>query len=196
MPTKLRVALSLLLPLLLANAARILLSSTSPPLAPPTPHASPRLSLHLEEVLMDVHDTPHYGLNGSAADAQWAALIPHNGGIVRLRAGTREKEETFMLGMAHQLRCLDVIRRDWVRGAELHEADAEWQPTTSAVTAHCLAYLRQMVLCHADRRLEPVVDPFGAHAVNVRGVQTCRDWEAVYKWVLGHEGEYDSDFSE
>ncbi|KAJ7697021.1 hypothetical protein B0H17DRAFT_1007303 [Mycena rosella] len=123
----------------------------------------------LDEVLMDVHNTGNYQLNGSQADAQWEALIPANGGLVRLGP----HQELFMVSMYHQLKCLDIIRRDYVFGSMGKNG-------TDPLTRHCLNYIRQMVLCRGDRRLECVVDPFGEHAVQVRGTQTCHDWRQVY----------------
>ncbi|KAJ7153216.1 hypothetical protein C8R46DRAFT_1119773 [Mycena filopes] len=117
---------------------------------------------------MDVHNSANYPLNGSHADVQWAALVPH-GGLVHLGP----QRELFMVSMYHQLRCLDIIRRDYGEGSM-------GKPETSAVTRHCLNYIRQMVLCRGDKRLECVVDPFGEHAVQVRGTQTCRDWTKIY----------------
>ncbi|KAJ7132441.1 hypothetical protein C8R44DRAFT_774058 [Mycena epipterygia] len=179
MPTRVSASaalLAVLLPLLLANAARML--SFPEFFAPPkSPALSPRLSLALPPVLMDVHNTANYELNGSLADAQWAALFPAQGGVICLGP----EREPFMLSMFHQLRCLDVIRRDYVAGS----MDAG--KGTSAATRHCLNYIRQMILCRGDRRLEAVVDPYGAHAVQVRGTQTCRDWSAVYDFVREHE---------
>lgn len=124
----------------------------------------------LREVLMDVHNTEHYQLNGSQADAQWEALIPANGGLVRLGP----HNELFMVSMYHQLKCLDIIRRHYVEGSM-------GKAGTPPVTRHCLNYLRQMVLCRGDRRLECVVDLDGDHIVQVRGTQTCRDWTHVYE---------------
>ncbi|KAJ7214265.1 hypothetical protein C8J57DRAFT_1096591 [Mycena rebaudengoi] len=118
---------------------------------------------------MDVHNTQNYNLNGSQADAQWAALIPPSGGLIRLGP----QNELFMVSMYHQLKCLDIIRRDYVEGS----MGKVW---VSPQTRHCLNYIRQMVLCRGDKRLERVVDPFGEHAVQVRGKQTCRDWTMVY----------------
>ncbi|KAF7290734.1 hypothetical protein MIND_01314100 [Mycena indigotica] len=139
----------------------------------PAPGVSPVWDLPLGPVLMDVHNTDKYALNGSLADAQWAALTgsPDND-VIHLG------EKEYMLSMTHQLRCLDIIRRDYVAG---------WQGrrTThvAAQTQHCLNYIRQMVLCRGDRRLEEVVDPFGEHAVEVRGSRTCRDWTAVFESI-------------
>ncbi|KAJ7074803.1 hypothetical protein C8F01DRAFT_35265 [Mycena amicta] len=141
----------------------------------PAQDASPVWDLQLDPVLMDLHDTDKYALNGSLADAQWRALIPDNGGIVELG------ERNFMLSMIHQLRCLDIIRRDYVAGWEGRRTTPNGE--VSAQTHHCLNYIRQMVLCRGDRRLECVVDPFGQHAVQIRGTQTCRDWSKVFDSV-------------
>nr|GAT49350.1 predicted protein [Mycena chlorophos] len=139
----------------------------------PAEGISPVWDLPLDTVLMDVHNTDNYDLNGTLADAQWAALMPPNGGIVELGP----HGEKFMLSMAHQLQCLDVIRQDYVAGWEGRRTTPNGE--VSARAHHCLNYIRQMVLCRGDRRLEQVVDPFGAHAVQVRGTQTCKDWTRV-----------------
>ncbi|KAJ7662327.1 hypothetical protein B0H17DRAFT_991779 [Mycena rosella] len=172
MSTKFSMAIAILLPLMLANAARMLLLTPFNAAG-----VSPKLNVGpLNEVLMDVHNTVSYELNGTQADAQWAALIPAYGGIVRLGP----ERTPFMLSMYHQLRCLDVLRRDYVAGSM-------GKPNTSPATRHCLNYIRQMVLCRGDRRLESVIDPYGQHAVQVRGTQTCRDWSQVYDFVSNNE---------
>ncbi|KAJ7100383.1 hypothetical protein C8R44DRAFT_946770 [Mycena epipterygia] len=173
MPTRVSASsaalLAVLLPLLLANDTHML--SLPDLFAPPkSPALSPRLSLALPPVLKDVHNTANYELNGSLADAQWATLFPAQGGVVRLGP----EGESSMLSMFHQLWCLNVIRRDYVAGP----MDAG--KGTSAATRHCLNYIRQMILCRGDRRLEAVVDPYGAHAVQARGTQMRRDWREVY----------------
>ncbi|KAF8900193.1 hypothetical protein CPB85DRAFT_1326159 [Mucidula mucida] len=121
---------------------------------------------------MHVQNTVHYQLNGSLAEAQWSSLIPEGGGIVRLGPN----REPFMLSMYHQLRCLDLIRKAYIHGAN---GDRSFD----AAAGHCLNYIRQMVFCRGDLRLERVVDPNGPHAVQVRETTTCQDWTAVYNKV-------------
>ncbi|KAJ7239572.1 hypothetical protein B0H12DRAFT_79104 [Mycena haematopus] len=154
---------------LLTPAASISYTTEHSTFVIPVDGASPKWALPMKEVLMDVHNTNRYQLNGSEADAQWDSLIPPGGGLVRMGP----ENEIFMLSMYHQLRCLDIIRRDYVDGSMGKNG-------TSPVTHHCLNYIRQMILCRGDRRLECVVDPDGAHAVEIRGTQTCRDWTQVY----------------
>ncbi|TFK24211.1 hypothetical protein FA15DRAFT_592757 [Coprinopsis marcescibilis] len=122
---------------------------------------------------MDFQNTVNYQLNGSVANAQWEALFPSTGGLVYLGPEKRP----FMLSTFHQLRCLDIIRRNYALDAEKGHKN----PTSQ--TRHCMNYLRQMILCRGDSRLERVVDPEGAHAVQVRDSQTCRDWRSLYSQV-------------
>jgi hypothetical protein len=130
----------------------------------------------LEDVFMDVHNTDNYQLDGPQSDLQWEALMPTHDGLVRLGP----HKELFMVSMFHQLKCLDIIRRDYVQGSMDHSK-------TTPVAHHCLNYIRQMILCRGDRRLEWVVDPFAEHSVQIRGTQTCRDWTKVYERVRENE---------
>lgn len=127
----------------------------------------------LPRVMMDIQNTIHYPLNESDADSQWNSMIPSNGGIIHLGPN----REPFMLSMFHQLRCLDIIRRAYIEGRE----------TKTSASHHCLNYIRQMVLCRGDLRLERVVDPYGEHAVQFRDAYTCLDWTVVYTMVQKHE---------
>ncbi|OJT15472.1 hypothetical protein TRAPUB_7343 [Trametes pubescens] len=121
----------------------------------------------LPDVSMYFEPTIHYQLNSTEADAEWAALVPTNGGIVHVGP----ERQPFMLSVFHQLRCLDILRRAYISHAE--EPDA--------VAVHCLNYIRQMVLCRRDTILEPVVDIGSAHAVQAWRTLTCKDWRKVYE---------------
>jgi hypothetical protein len=120
---------------------------------------------------MDFQNSINYQLNGSASDTQWEALIPEGGGHVFLG----EEKKPYMLSMFHQLRCLDIVRRSYMAGYVGNMSEVKEKQVR-----HCMNYLRQMVLCRGDRRLERVVDPYGKHAVQVRDPQTCKDWRVVY----------------
>ncbi|KAH6912438.1 hypothetical protein BKA70DRAFT_1422000 [Coprinopsis sp. MPI-PUGE-AT-0042] len=138
--------------------------------------AGPALSWNIQfpaPVLMDVQNSVNYQLNGSAADVQWKALMPSGDGIVRL--GPDQKP--FMLSTFHQLRCLDILRDSYVRDMQ------QGRPNPTPLTRHCLNYIRQMVLCRGNLKLERVVDPYGAHSVQIRDPMTCRDWRSLYSHV-------------
>ncbi|PIL37559.1 hypothetical protein GSI_01253 [Ganoderma sinense ZZ0214-1] len=133
-------------------------------------NTSPQWDLgELPPKLMYFEPTVHYELNTTAADAEWVALFPYDG-IVRIG----EDREPYTISMFHQLRCLDVIRRAYIAREGLTPEGP------SAVSLHCLQYLRQMILCRRDLRLEPVIDTEGPHAVQPWGTMTCKDWTAVY----------------
>ncbi|KAF7366911.1 hypothetical protein MSAN_00949800 [Mycena sanguinolenta] len=83
-----------------------------------------------------------------------------------------------MLSIFHQLKCLDIIRKDYLAGM----AGARTIP--SGATQHCINYLRQMVLCRSNKQLLRVVDIYSNHSIPPRGiVRTCRDWTGVYQRV-------------
>ena len=113
--------------------------------------------------------TIHYPLNSTQGDEEWIALSSRQG-IVQIGP----QRDFFLVSMFHELRCLDIIRQSYVS----QEARSPQGP--SAVSLHCLNYLRQMVLCRRDIRLEPVVDTEGPHAVHPWGPMTCKDWTVVY----------------
>lgn len=142
-------------------------------LCPGMTAAGPSLSWEIkfpDPILMEMQNTVNYQLNGSDADAQWSRLIPSGGGIVRLGLD----RTPFMVSTFHQLRCLDIIRMAYV-----HDSEAG-RPNPTALTLHCLNYIRQMILCRGSSRLERVVQPDTLHSVQLRDPQTCRDWRRLY----------------
>lgn len=83
--------------------------------------------------------------------------------------------------MIHQFHCLDVIRVGFVvnRTGAAHHIE------------HCLRYLRQIILCHADTTLEDAQSvmvegklEYGANGVGM--VHRCRDWTAVRSYLLNN----------
>jgi len=117
----------------------------------------------------------HYQLD--SAD-EWAADAPGDrGGLVYLGA----QKQPFMLGMVHQLRCLDVIRADIET-----QTQANGTAPTTALGRHCLNYMRQMITCRGDLYLESFQYPGEPHAVDLEAVYECKDWGAVYDKMERH----------
>ncbi|KAF4604680.1 hypothetical protein EYR40_003458 [Pleurotus pulmonarius] len=141
-------------------------------LKPVPPESSPRgLSPvwdvgALPSVSMFVENSRHYGLDSPDANEEWAALFPSEDGVVHIGP----EKTPFLPAIFHQLKCLDLIRRAYLT-----------EGAYDTLARHCLNYLRQSLLCRPDLRLEPVVDPFGPHAVQPYGRRTCQDWRVVYK---------------
>ncbi|VDC03528.1 unnamed protein product [Peniophora sp. CBMAI 1063] len=132
---------------------------------------SPIWDLYLPPVSMYFEDSVRYGLNGSDADAEWAALLPPDGGCVRFGP----VGATYMPSMFHQLACLDLLRQSYVARESALAGGSPVRVTS------CLNYIRQTVYCRRDVRLEPVVDPDGSHAVQPWGPKSCKDWRRVYE---------------
>lgn len=91
---------------------------------------------------MAFENTARYGLTD--AD-DWAALLPSGGHVIR--TWTDAHDDTHTVALFHQLKCLDIIRQEYL-GAQL-----------KPLGKHCLNYLRQSVLCLADTRLESTPEP-------------------------------------
>ncbi|KAF8466075.1 hypothetical protein DFH94DRAFT_348028 [Russula ochroleuca] len=129
----------------------------------------------LPPVRMNIEPTKHYQLSGQNADAEWAALAP-NDGILHLGL----ERQPYSVSLFHQLRCLDIIRRDIV--GSLPSED-------SKLSRHCLNYMRQMVLCRADLAVDPVLGR--AHEARVRAdTNQCVDWRRVYDELEKNQREY------
>ncbi|KAF9466023.1 hypothetical protein BDZ94DRAFT_1319975 [Collybia nuda] len=129
-----------------------------------------RWPIEQPRVLGAFDNSNRYHLDSPEGIAEWASLIPPNGGVIHLgKAG-----EPFTVSMIHQLRCLDIIREYFVSN------DAGRAKTVSS-TRHCLNYIRQMVTCRADTFLEPFRSSSNNKGpVDLTGVYECKDWEAVY----------------
>ncbi|KAJ2975103.1 hypothetical protein NUW54_g11784 [Trametes sanguinea] len=135
---------------------------------------SSSLSQHPRDSALTIEDSVHYLPNNSA---EWSSTFPiGSSGFVRL--GPRGR--LFGVSMFHQLHCLDKMRR-----AVVEPPPSEWE---SWHTQHCLNYVRQMLLCAANVRLEPVKEieshAGGKKEAKVDGLgleHQCRDWSVLRK---------------
>lgn len=132
-------------------------------------------------VRTSLENTMHFGVYGSAADADWASIIPDNGGVVYMG----QEKRPFMPSMFHQLQCLNTIRLSYL------QVNSTIGQGVDPTAQHCLNYLRQMCLCRADLNLEQVIDDF-FHLVHFRREQTCRNWEIPYAEHARNNAEYAS----
>ena len=135
----------------------------------------------LPPVRMNIEPTKHYQLSGPTADAEWAALAPNNG-IFRLGLGPERLGQPYSVSLFHQLRCLDIIRRDIVGSLLPPEDDGK-------LSRHCLNYMRQMVLCRADLAVDPVLGR-GQEARVRADTNQCVDWRRVYDELEKNQREY------
>ena len=124
---------------------------------------------------MNIEPTKHYQLSGHNADAEWAALAP-NHGILYLGS----LRQPFSISLFHQLRCLDIIRRDVAETLPQEE---------SRLSRHCLNYMRQMVLCRTDLAVDPVMGRELEAEVRAETNQ-CVDWRRVYQKLEENQRAY------
>ncbi|KIJ54693.1 hypothetical protein M422DRAFT_153035 [Sphaerobolus stellatus SS14] len=120
---------------------------------------------------MAFEDTQRYMLETPEGEREWEALLPLGGGIIRLG----EQREPATISMFHQLDCLNIMRKAIVAQA----SNTSYQGP-GGLERHCINYVRQMVLCRSDIRLENVKD-IGLHSTEITSLYTCRDWEVVYQ---------------
>jgi hypothetical protein len=109
-------------------------------------------------------------------DDDWGTLFPSDG-FVALGPNNR----TFLVSLYHQFHCLDIIRVGYVVN-RTHAAEH---------IQHCLRYLRQALLCHADTTLEVDIPQISQddgklyHTANgVGSVHKCKDWTVLRQFML------------
>jgi hypothetical protein len=118
-----------------------------------------------------IDNTIRYQLNYPESESEYSKLVPSGGPTIRIPADLDpvNEEGVYTVALFHQLQCLDVIRRDYVKN---HSTE---------LSQHCLNYIRQSLLCIADTRLEPVRAEKPPNVVILAGDYVCKDWSALYK---------------
>ena len=133
---------------------------------------------------MSMENSVHYNLE---ADEEWDAAGWRGG--IEPPLLLNSQNQSYTISMAHQLRCLDIIRSSLVR---FRSAVDMSEP--SALTAHCMNYLRQMVLCRSDVTLESARDPVGPNIAVSDVSHVCRDWSVVWEKLRGNVAVGKSEF--
>ncbi|KIL71222.1 hypothetical protein M378DRAFT_154723 [Amanita muscaria Koide BX008] len=129
------------------------------------------LSSHRARVRIGFENTKHYELDTEQGAREWEALVPGDG-VVYLGP----EKEPFSVSLFHQLKCLDVLRREIVDGKR------------TEVARHCLNYIKQMILCRGDVHLESFNYASHIDPIDQSGEWECRDWDAVYREVRSMAG--------
>ncbi|KZT08025.1 uncharacterized protein LAESUDRAFT_724504 [Laetiporus sulphureus 93-53] len=127
-----------------------------------------------EPIVIGMADTIRYQLDTEEGAAEFAQLLPVGGHLVY---ATDENDlnappKAYSVTLFHQLKCLDIIRRQLL--------DIRTTNST-AMTRHCMNYLRQTILCHPNLRLESAKTNTGLASRQYDTV--CRDWTALYEEV-------------
>jgi hypothetical protein len=128
---------------------------------------------------MPFENTVHYGIDDPLGDAEWRTLLPAGQGLLHLGPHQRP----FTISMFHQLDCLNTIREAAVFEISrigTPQPEVEEQPPK---VQECMDYIRHMVLCRAELRLENVKQwgPGTEHTTAPETTHSCKDWRLVYE---------------
>ncbi|KZT21746.1 hypothetical protein NEOLEDRAFT_1138941 [Neolentinus lepideus HHB14362 ss-1] len=123
---------------------------------------------------MRISNTVHYSLDTAEAAEEFSKLLPSGGHLIHLDPDKANREpENHTVTLFHQLRCLDIIRQEYIGQEE--------NSTPSTMTHHCMNYLRQTIMCHPNLRLESVRFPTGPKSTTTQIYDAvCDDWREVY----------------
>lgn len=130
-----------------------------------------------------MEETVHYSPNASE---DWNSMMPAGSeGFVRLGPQKR----LFGVSMYHQLHCLATLQRSTTSTRSL-ESFGQFEREH---LRHCLSYLRQMFLCAANVRLEPLEDDgSGVPKTDGMGLEhRCRDWTLLRREVEANVERWD-----
>jgi hypothetical protein len=141
----------------------------------------------LQQVHMPQEDTVHYALDTPTGSAEWETMLPGAGdGLIYLGP----ERHPFSISLFHQLRCLNILRKAIVSGLKHVDHDHRDVGVQSELVRHCMGYIRQMILCRSDLRLENVRIPRARSVTNSDVTHTCKDWQAVYVAAERNNQEY------
>ncbi|KJA15115.1 hypothetical protein HYPSUDRAFT_149569, partial [Hypholoma sublateritium FD-334 SS-4] len=144
------------------------------------PRTFPVMPLH--PVRTHLENSVHYQISGD--DEEWSRLIPGDGTVYLPSLSSAQE---YSVSIYHQLRCLDIIRKNIVEVEHRQLQEADFNAVTPS-TQHCINYLREMVLCRSDIDLETIVGQPKADVILYQ--YQCWDWEAVYTAVKGNQDKH------
>ncbi|OCT51776.1 hypothetical protein CLCR_09090 [Cladophialophora carrionii] len=141
------------------------------------------LTCHEADQRVDVFnkEMAYFGEPSEATDAAWAHLIPGGRGIISQRwpDGTRKYK---VISAFHQMHCLYVLRT-------LYFTQRSGQTTNHEHFSHCVEYLRQSLICFADRTFE-TLDLSDPDSAAWGEGHLCQDWNQLFNWAFKHR-EFD-----
>lgn len=126
----------------------------------------------LKNVQITIENSVHFALDSPLGSLEWNSTLPSGGGFLYLG----ENLEQFSISTFHQLRCLDIVRQGLVKFRNEGR-----RRTPDDLVHHCMNYLRQMILCRSDMRLEHGRHLSRGIAVSDVTHSTCKDWGPVFK---------------
>ena len=150
-----------------------------------------------EPIAMRVSDVSSYLLDSDIGAAEWAKLVPprREGQLVYVKDDTSDPNNAsdvrkYSVTLFHQLKCLDVIRRQYILPL-LPSTGVEGEnrtPPVMPITRHCMNYLRQTIWCRPSLWLESVKN--ATETVSKSYDAVCRDWNEVYAAAAHNQASF------
>ena len=150
--------------------------------------------MHVE----DPDDDASYLIDSEVGAAEWARLVPPRPEdlLVYVKDDTSDPNNAsdvrmYSVTLFHQLKCLDVIRRQFML-PQLPSTSVEGEnrtPPVRPVAQHCVNYLRQTIWCRPSLWMASVISPQGGVSRSYDVV--CRDWEEVYAAAARNRASFD-----
>ncbi|KAI2614926.1 hypothetical protein GGR54DRAFT_324394 [Hypoxylon sp. NC1633] len=106
----------------------------------------------------------------------WMSIIPASDGFIK-----HPTISPIPHGVAvfHQLHCLNAIRLAYWAAVD---GTSNSHMSRPAHVRHCIDYIRQALMCHADTNLEPIEEDVGG-ATGWASEHKCRDFARLRDWV-------------
>ncbi|KAI8962777.1 hypothetical protein F5Y11DRAFT_321522 [Daldinia sp. FL1419] len=118
-----------------------------------------------------------FGLRpGNQSQVWWDKVFPRGRGFVQ---NDDISPTPHGLAVFHQLHCLDALRHGYWAAIDRIEPDHLAKP---GHIRHCIDYLRQSIMCHADTNLEPISPELGG-VTGYGFVRKCRDIVRLIHWA-------------
>jgi len=152
-----------------------------------------------EPVALRIQATSHYVLETEDGDEEWSRVLPPGpaGHLVYIRDAEVDDDSSirpYTVTLFHQLKCLDIIRRQYVlllrRQSEPRAGDS-----TIAITPlakHCIEYVRQALQCRPNLWMESTKDAGRGAVLGYDAV--CVDWTRVYDEAIAKRETYADHF--
>ncbi|WQF89969.1 Putative mycotoxin biosynthesis protein UstYa [Colletotrichum destructivum] len=122
-----------------------------------------------------------YGFGTSVIGREHAAKLVNKTVPVPGKNGEYEGKYVIMLGVFHQLHCVNLLRKSlyWKTQWTTDPND----PMSLMHLEHCVDALRQAVMCSADVTPHPWVWDDGQNKEVAEVMHTCRDFDAIRSWA-------------
>ncbi|THU88475.1 hypothetical protein K435DRAFT_679731, partial [Dendrothele bispora CBS 962.96] len=129
-------------------------------------------------VVMHYSETTHYQLDHMDSNHEYAKLLPSGQHLVTVDDDSGVTKN-YTVTLFHQMKCLDIIRRTYVKHWRSGRSRTIWSNPDEIFTQHCLNYLHQTILCRPHLGLESTHNSKASASRDFEMV--CRDWTEVYK---------------